>query len=64
VKKFLPQWAGLGYGRQRRAHMWRESESDPFFAISNCGKSVLKEQLRSAIGLERCKNCEKPESGQ
>lgn len=56
---FKSQWAALGYGRKRPAHMWRESPSKPLYARSNCGREVLAEQLRSAVNLPRCKVCER-----
>jgi hypothetical protein len=55
-------WHGIGYGRKRRAHAWRVSESNSFFARSQCGLELLIEQLGSATGLHRCKVCEKAES--
>jgi hypothetical protein len=59
TKPITPQWAGIGYGRKKRAHFWRESPSNSFFARSSCGIEILAEYLKSATGLHRCKTCEK-----
>jgi hypothetical protein len=56
-KPIKPQWAGIGYGRKKRAHIW--SDLNIYFVRSNCGIELLAEHLKSATGLERCKTCEK-----
>jgi hypothetical protein len=57
---FKSQWAGIGYGREKRAHFWHEGK-DQHHARSRCGRDILAAHLKSAVGLERCKTCEKVE---
>lgn len=63
TRKPIPeQWARVMYGRKRRAHKWRQSEDSLYYVRSACGLEILTEQLGSAIGLERCKHCDKTEN--